>query len=103
MNLFFQITVGLIEDFILKIYRLFFLAIIILIAILIYNNKNNEMIATYVNVKTKKEVYVQNFTATLMDEDRKPSKQKIVIYKEVDDISTFVVLKKHFDKEYKKK
>ena len=61
------------------------------------------MIATYVNVKTKKEVYVQDFTANLIDEDGKPSKQKIVIYKEVDDISTFVVLKKHFDNEYKKK
>ena len=104
MNVYFQIAGSLIQNAMLRTYRLFFFVIIILIITRIYcYNNTNKMIATYVNVKTYKEVYVQDFTANLINEDGKKSKEKIVIYKTADNISTFVVLKKKFDKEYKKK
>jgi hypothetical protein len=61
------------------------------------------MIASYINNETKKEVYVSDFTANLMEANGKKSKDDIVIYKYHDDFTTFVIPRKTFDKEFSKK
>ena len=62
------------------------------------------MIAAYIHKKTKKTVYVQDFTAKVMKESLKVArKEKIVIFKREEDITTYIVSKEIFDKEYIKK
>lgn len=61
------------------------------------------MIATYINNKTEEEVYVQDFTANLIEENGKISEEDIVIYQEKDNYVTFVIPKRIFDKEFTKK
>lgn len=61
------------------------------------------MIATYINNETGKEIFVNDFTANLVEEKGKLSEEAIVIYKEKDNYATFVVLKSIFDKEFTKK
>lgn len=59
------------------------------------------MIATYVNNKTKEEVYVSDFTANFLNEEDEHSEERIVLFKRKNNTATFVVFKKIFDKEYK--
>lgn len=61
------------------------------------------MITTYTHKKTKEEIYIRDFTAQLMEANDKKSSDKIVIYSKKDNSTTFVMLKKQFDKEFTKK
>jgi hypothetical protein len=58
------------------------------------------MVAAYINKETEKEIYVSDFTAVLVEEKGKRSEEKVVIYSEKDNSTTFVMLKSIFDKEY---
>ena len=58
------------------------------------------MIAAYINKETKQEVRVTNFTAILVKEQGRKTKDKMVLYCEKDNSTTFVIDKATFDKEY---
>lgn len=58
------------------------------------------MIAAYIHKETDTEVYVQDFTATVVKEKLRESKVEIVLFTIKDNSTTFVVNKDIFDKEY---
>ena len=62
------------------------------------------MIATYINNKTKEEVFVQDFTATMMAENGEQSGNSIVIYKTKKEYHfTLVITTEIFNNEFTKK
>ena len=62
------------------------------------------MIATYIHKETGKSVYVDDFTAVFIDEGFKPKeKETPVIFKRVDDTTTYITTREIFNKEYIKK